>query len=60
MVRASVQVVTLFLLLLAVGAFAVQNILNAGHLGSRSSHSNALFHVPNLEHVRLVPQCIIY
>jgi hypothetical protein len=53
MVRAAIQVLACFPHLLAVWALAVQDVLDAGHLGLGGTNPNALFGMPYLEHVWL-------
>ena len=56
MVQATIQVLACFPHLLAVGALAVQDVLNVGRLGSGGMNAYALFGMPYLEHVRLGSQ----
>jgi hypothetical protein len=53
MVQATIQVLACFPHLLAVWALAVQDVLDAGHLGSGGANAYALFGMLYLEHVPL-------
>jgi hypothetical protein len=56
MVQATTQVLACFPHLLAVWALAVQDILDAGHLGLGGANAYVLFGMPYLEHIRLGSQ----
>jgi hypothetical protein len=56
MVRAMIQVLACFPHLLAVWVLAVQDVLDAGHLGLGGTNAYALFGMPYLKHVRLGSQ----
>ncbi len=60
MVRATIQVLACFRHLLAVGALAIQDVLDAGHLGSSGANAYALFGMPYLENVWLGSQGSVY